>query len=389
MHGTVIINGTALGSKLSGIGVYLLGFLTALTAIKTDIAFIVYLNKSARCHIERLRIPPHMTIQWTTRFLSPDYKFAGHALRLLYANVIALRHRKLLCFNGSQLEAMLFRPGQIVMVHDIIPLLVKQGHLKQNLLFRYVLPRVLRSSAAIITPSAVVKEQLIAVFNLPASKIHVIHHGIEHARRAGDGRPFPETGPYILYVGRGDTHKNLDRLLAGFRRIQDLLVHTLVLVGVDGNGSGARAAGQERVMYKGYVSEEEKTALYRNASLLAFPSLQEGFGLPPLEAMHHGCPVVVSSASSIPEVCGDAAYYVDPDNVDSIADGIYQVATDEALRNDLIARGLERARMFSWTTSAEAHVRLFRRHLAERGDARQERIGMEQEEYARLPRPLM
>jgi glycosyltransferase involved in cell wall biosynthesis len=108
------------------------------------------------------------------------------------------------------------------------------------------------------------------------------------------------------------------------------------------------------------VSEEEKTALYRNASLLVFPSLQEGFGLPPLEAMLHGCPVVASSASCIPEVCSDAAHYIDPGDVDSIAEGMYQVATNEALRNDLIARGLQRARMFSWKTSAEGHVRLFR-----------------------------
>ena len=125
-------------------------------------------------------------------------------------------------------------------------------------------------------------------------------------------------------------------------------------------------AGSDRITCKGYVSGEEKSELYRNASLLVFPSLQEGFGLPPLEAMLNACPVVASSASSIPEVCGDAAYYVDPGDADSIAEGIYQVATNEMLRNDLIVRGLQRARMFSWTTSAERHMQLFRSHLTAR-----------------------
>jgi glycosyltransferase involved in cell wall biosynthesis len=100
--------------------------------------------------------------------------------------------------------------------------------------------------------------------------------------------------------------------------------------------------------------------------MLVFPSYHEGFGLPPLEAMVNSCPVVASKGTScIQEICGDAAYYVDPSDIESLAEGIYRVATDEVLRAHLIQRGLQRARMFSWRTSAESHVKLFERLLTE------------------------
>ena len=381
MGRTVIINGTALGAELSGIGVYLLGLLTALTRIETGLHFIVYLNKNARCHVDRLRVPSHMTIRWTTRFLSPDYRFFGHALRFLYTNILSLQHRKALCFNGSQLEAMPFRARQVVMIHDIIPLLVPQGNRKQQLYFRYVLPGALRRASAVITPSSTVRDQLKEVYGIPEHKIHVIHHGSDHAFGVGEWPRCQEKGRYILYVGRGDSHKNLERLLRGFRQIAGAIDHTLVLVGVDEcRPDGRSQAGGDRILFKGYVSSEEKTALYRNASLLVFPSLQEGFGLPPLEAMLNGCPVVASSASCVPEVCGDAACYVDPTDVASIAEGMYQVATDEGLRTEMIARGLVRARIFSWKTSADIHHRLFLDHVAE-GTALQAMGRLEQEEY--------
>ena len=383
MGRAVIINGTALGAELSGIGVYLLGLLTALTTVRTDIPLIVYLNENARRHVERLVIPSYMTVRWTTRFLSPDYRFFGHILRLLYANALSLRHRTSLCFSGSQLEAMLYKSAQVVMIHDIIPLLVPRGNRKQQLYFRYVLPRAIRRAAAVITPSATVKDQLRSAFGIPGERIHVIPHGIEHAAHRGCESAREGTGRTILFVGRDDPHKNLDRLLQAFERLAGSIDHTLVLVGVDHPGAGRRhRAGAGRIVYKGYVPDAEKAALYRSASLLVFPSLQEGFGFPPLEAMINSCPVVASSAACVPEVCGDAAYYVDPADVDSIAKGMYQVATNAVLRDALIARGLRRAEVFSWMASAEDHLRLFH-HYAHEGTALQERARTGQKEYAR------
>jgi len=363
----IIINATALGSRMNGIGVYLLALLKELTTIKTDIRFIIYVNKNARAHLKDLRFPPSTIIKWSPRFIAPDYGFIGHLLRLLYANYLSLRHPMSYCFNGSQLEAMFFRKKQIVTVHDIIPLLVPRSHTRQYWYFKYMLPNALYRAAAIITPSSHTKTNLMDTYGLNGSKIHVMYHGIEHAVDRISGENTTGSGQYLLFVGRTSSHKNLEGVLRGFERLRGVLPHKLVVVGVNGDWPALSNWVQPHdVHFKGYVSEEEKSKLYRNAAMLVFISHHEGFGLPPLEAMVNSCPVVASMGTScVQEICGDAAYYVDPSDIKSLAEGIYRVATDEALRSLLIQRGLQRARMFSWRTSAECHVKLFERLLAE------------------------
>ena len=356
---TIIINSTALGARLNGIGVYLLELLRELAALKTDLRCVVYVNEHAKKHFEDVKFPPHMVIRWASRFISPDYKFVGHLLRFLHSNYLSLRHRKSLCFNGSQLEAMLFRGRQILMIHDIIPLQERRDHKKQYYYFRYLLPHALRSAAAIIVPSSVVKEQLTRVYGLAGERIHVIYHGVEHAFCDAVEKAATGNDQYILYMGRGRFHKNLAMLLRGFKRVQNELAHKLIIVDFD-RRSKRRSTDSGRIVFKGYVSSRERSALYKNASLLVFPSFHEGFGFPPLEAMLNACPVVASHTSCIPEVCGDAAYYVDPADAESIAEGIRRVATNETTRYHLIQQGLLRARMFSWRMSAESHVRLIR-----------------------------
>ena len=120
---------------------------------------------------------------------------------------------------------------------------------------------------------------------------------------------------------------------------------------------------KDRVVFLDYVPEENLPHLYSEAAAFVFPSLYEGFGLPPLEAMACGCPVVVSNTASLPEVCGNAAYYVDPYDVENIAEGIYKVIMNQTLRQNLIKKGLERAKFFSWEKSAEEHLKVFREVL--------------------------
>jgi glycosyltransferase involved in cell wall biosynthesis len=116
----------------------------------------------------------------------------------------------------------------------------------------------------------------------------------------------------------------------------------------------------DRIIFTGYINDiNELTNIYQKALIFVFPSVYESFGFPPLEAMACGCPVVVSNVASLPEVCGDAAYYVDPYSVESIAEGIYNVLTDESLRQSLIKKGLERAKLFSWEKAAKEHLKVF------------------------------
>jgi glycosyltransferase involved in cell wall biosynthesis len=115
----------------------------------------------------------------------------------------------------------------------------------------------------------------------------------------------------------------------------------------------------KNIVYLGYLSNLELAYLYNLASAFIYASLYEGFGIPPLEAMACGTPVIVSRSSSLPEVCGDAAYYVDPLSVDNISDGIFKVFADDALREGLASKGVIRAKSFSWDESARSHIALF------------------------------
>jgi glycosyltransferase involved in cell wall biosynthesis len=168
-----------------------------------------------------------------------------------------------------------------------------------------------------------------------------------------------------IFVGSIEPRKNLFALLKAYMALPKYIKDdfTLLLVGFKGwnNGEVMSLLGklEGNVQYLGYVASKELAHLYRGASCFVYPSLYEGFGIPPLEAMASGCPVVVSNAASLPEVCGDAAYYVDPKNPDSITGGLQAVLTNETLRKGMVEKGIGRASNFSWERSAMEHLRVF------------------------------
>ena len=369
MNAPVVINATNIGRYPDGIGVYVLNLLRELTQLETDLRFIVYCNRASAPHVRPIRFPGNCELRWVTAALSPDHGFPGHLLRLLYSQLLGLRHRRSTIFITGQLEAVLWRRNQIITVHDIIPLLFPRLHRKQYLYFRYLLAHVVHRAHWIITPSYHTRDLLIRHYGVPGSAVRVIHHGAREYPPAqsahGDDAG---AGEFILFSGRIAPMKNLAALLEAFARLKGRIPHRLIVTGYCRGGALSASPDLRRVQslldpgrveYRGYVSDEELGRLLRGASLLAFPSLYEGFGLPPLEGMAHGCPVLVSNVSSLREVCGDAACYVDPTDVASIADGVYRVLTDEGIRRELSARGRARARRFRWSESAMDHLRLF------------------------------
>jgi alpha-1,3-rhamnosyl/mannosyltransferase len=167
--------------------------------------------------------------------------------------------------------------------------------------------------------------------------------------------------PFFLYVGSAYPYKNLARLIEAFARIDG---YRLVLAGDYENfGAALKEHASERVVFTGPVSERELAALYAGAFAYAFVSLSEGFGLPGLEAMAAGVPVVAARAASLPEVYGDAAHYCDPLDVGSIAAALSEVAADGELRSRLVERGRQRAAEFSWTRTAEQTLAVYREAL--------------------------
>jgi glycosyltransferase involved in cell wall biosynthesis len=301
--------------------------------------------------------------------MSPDHGFKGHLIRLLFSNYLGLKHRHSVLWVTGQLEAILMRQNQIITVHDIIPLLFRKLHKKQYFYFKYILNLVLSKARWIITPSYHTQGLLVERYGIDESKVHVIHNGVRDSSRDDlqDSSTRPD-GEFILFSGRMVPMKNLAGVLDAFNLIKDKVPHRVVITGHDRKHSSSDAStdvpsnpalGGDRVEFKGHVSSGAMEQLMNEASLLVFPSFYEGFGLPPLEGMAHGCPVVVSNVSSLPEVCGDAAEYVDPKDIHSIADGMYKVLTEGSFRRSLIKKGLERAKGFSWEKSAKEHLAVF------------------------------
>jgi glycosyltransferase involved in cell wall biosynthesis len=265
----------------------------------------------------------------------------------------------------------------VITIHDVIPEsrpdLWSQAFLD---LYRSCIGPAIRAAEWVVTTSEFSKRETVERLGVPAERVRVVYQGISedwfsgaHRGRAAVLRErlgLPER--YILYVGMLDRRKNVERLILAFgRRAKDLPGVHLVIVGRKDEAGysvepaiGACGAG-ERVRQLGYVPDEDLPALVAGARAFAFVSLYEGFGRPVVEAMACGVPVLASSASSLPEIAGDAAYLADPEDVDAIAEGLERICSDDNLRARLKERGSVRAREFTHRRFGERLVEFYDR----------------------------
>lgn len=239
----------------------------------------------------------------------------------------------------------------------------------------------LRNAARIIAVSEATKRDGVKRLGLPEEKFEVVYDAVdEHVAQSiseEDRRltleRYSVSDPFILYAGRIQVHKNVPRLIEAFAVLKAQLenhwkYHNLRLIVIGDDLSAFPAVRhtvmstrmQDSVRFMGFVPVDTLRVFYASADAFAFPSLYEGFGLPPLEAMAHGTPVVTSNASSLPEAVGDAAVLVNPENVFDIARGLRQVLIDEEYRGELRRRGFEQVRKFSWDRSAQKVLEIYR-----------------------------
>jgi glycosyltransferase involved in cell wall biosynthesis len=252
-------------------------------------------------------------------------------------------------------------------LYDLTFLKFPEAHLPLNRWYsRVIVPRGLRAADAVIAISGCTKRDAVIAYGLPAERIRVIHLGVAARFRpvdpevaAGVRDRYHLPGSFILAVGTIEPRKNLIALLDAYRGLIDRVVDLkLVIVGRRGWRADAffervRELGLEnRVILPGFVPDEDLPAVYSSAEVLAFPSIYEGFGLPVLEAMACGTPVVCSNTSSLPEVAGEAAVLLAPDDVRGWEQALHQVVTDASLRLDLRQRGLAQAARFTWEATA-------------------------------------
>lgn len=274
------------------------------------------------------------------------------------------------------------RPA-VVTVHDIVPFLVR--HDEEQSTFRHPLDVLfdglamsgLKRANALISVSEFTKRTIVETFGYAPERIWVVPNGVAHETFSPQAVPsafrdrygLQDGCRYLLYVGSENPRKNLPRLLQAFARVrQEMPEVRLIKIGSPEYTEQARllraqiqAMGlEEEVRFVEHVSDQDLALFYNAADLFVFPSLYEGFGLPPLEAMACGTPVVCSNAASLPEVVGDAAVTVDPYDVDALADAMHRVLADPELREDLRARGLARARQFTWERTARETLAVYR-----------------------------
>jgi glycosyltransferase involved in cell wall biosynthesis len=251
------------------------------------------------------------------------------------------------------------RAPLVVTLHDVMPLSEAARHwpAAKRLVARAWLAAIRSRALRVICDSAFTREEAIRLAGIDRARTEVVPLGVDPPGSAI--APPPDPSPYLLFVGLVKPHKNLVGLLHAFESIASAFPHRLVVVGrhaglreVDAEALALAARLAPRVELIDSLPRERLAALVAGASVLVQPSFYEGFGLPPLEAMASGTPVIASRAASLPEVCGDAALYFDPSSPAELAARLREVLSDAALRERLRARGLEQARRFPWERCA-------------------------------------
>lgn len=257
---------------------------------------------------------------------------------------------------------------QVVTIHDVAALdHPERLNPKFAAWYRYLTPRLVRRVARVITISEYSKERLLTHVPMDERRVIVIPNGVDARFRPQPSKFVGEMRTrlglpcerYVLCVGTLEPRKNIPRLLQAWARIVSSLPDDiwLILTGKQGQENMfAKLSGMDvlppRVFFTGHVADELLPGLYAGAMVFAFPSLYEGFGLPPLEAMASGVPVLTGNLTSLPEVVGGAGIMVDPTSVDDISDGLLELVENHSLREELISKGLARAAQFDWDEAA-------------------------------------
>jgi glycosyltransferase involved in cell wall biosynthesis len=273
----------------------------------------------------------------------------------------------------------------VVTIHDVIPLILPTyGRSLHTWVYMRLVSAAARRARAIITVSETSRQDIVRTLGIPADRIHVIYNAVDASLQPvadelaleGMRENHGITGDFLLYFGGFDVRKNVERVLRAFRAARSGFQRPgqLVLAGAlshlghplypDPRPLISQLGLGKEVVVTGRVSEEEKALLYSAATAFVFPSLYEGFGIPVLESMACGTPVITSNTSSLPEVSGDAALLVDPESVDEIAEAMVRLWNDPSLREEFGRKGLQRARHFSWEESATRTLDVYRRAVS-------------------------
>lgn len=360
------------GSAGRGLGRYVSELIRWLERIDRENDYVVFLRAANFAEYEPEN--PRFTK------VVADFSWYGWQEQLLYPPFLRRHALDLMHFPHFNVP-LLYRRPFVVTVHDLILLnfptvrATRLGPLVFRLKFlayRLVIASALRRARAVLVPSAFVRDDIRKAFPWTKNKNITVTYEAASERLAGtakNGGPLPQ--PYFLHVGSAYPHKNLETLLAAFQifRRRGHATHRLTLVGAKDHfmrrlETEAHAAGlAENVDFHGPATDAELADIFAGAQAYVFPSLSEGFGLPPLEAMTHGTPVAASDATCLPEILGDAALYFNGRSQAAIAETLAKLADDENLRRELSEKGRRQAAKYDWRATAEQTLEAYRQSL--------------------------
>ena len=311
-----------------------------------------------------------------------DAKWFGAKEQTALINIINTRKPDLVHFTNFNFPVA-YKGKFVITIHDLTLLHFKNLRssvaermyylLKEQIMRNVVLKQGIGRARAVLVPTEYVKEDVVKTFRVRRNKVVTTHEAV--------GKDFapprfnlPKAGinkPFLLYIGNAYPHKNLERMIMAFGRLitKYMLDYQLVIAGKKDSFHNAleqavvEAKLQDRVVFTGYVTDAQLASLYNSASLYVFPSLSEGFGLPPLEAMAHGLPVASSKATCLPEVLGDAAVYFDPKSIASMSRVMLSVLTDPKLSSKLTKLGYRQVKKYSWKKTAQETLDVYERVL--------------------------
>ena len=257
----------------------------------------------------------------------------------------------------------IFYKNQLVTIHDLAFLRYPENF---NFIFKkyysFVIPKIAKKSRHIITVSKFSKNEIENLLYISGNKISIVNNAPSNFFSKNYNNSYNKYKDHVLAVSSIDPRKNFDRIIEAFNEIVDDDI-PLVIVGNKNKVFSQKQIPPKflqnnNIHFTGYVTDQELASLYKNAKVFVYTSLYEGFGIPPLEAMASGCPVIVSDIPSLQETCKNAAYYVNPYDANEIRKGIEKIFYDDSLRNDLIQKGYQNILRFSWDYSAKKIINI-------------------------------